>query len=77
MKSEKELFNLAKMYVMSESELQKPLLEYELEEVKENMKKIRNTIFEKGYDVNKFIYYQQMYKEMSIAEYFEFIKTLE
>ena len=77
MKSEKELFNLAKMYVMSESELQKPLLEYELEEVKENMKEIRNTIFKKGYDVNKFLHYQQMYKEMSIAEYFEFIKTLE
>ncbi len=77
MKSEKELFNLAKMYVMSESELQKPLLEYELEEVKEDMQEIRNTILEKGYDLNKFIHYQQMYKEMSIAEYFEFIKTLE
>lgn len=77
MKSEKELFNIAKKYVMSESELQKLLLEYELEEVKEDMKEIRNTILKKGYDVNKFMQYQQMYKEMSIAEYFEFIKTLE
>ncbi len=77
MKNEKELFNLAKMYVMSESELQKPLSEFELEEVKENMQEIRNTILKKGYDINKFMHYQQMYKEMSIAEYFEFIKTLE
>ncbi len=77
MQSEKELFNLAKMYVMLEGELQKSLPEYELEEVKENMEEIRNTILEKGYDVDKFVQYQQMYKEMSIGEYFEFIKTLE
>lgn len=77
MRSEKELFNLAKMYVMLEGELQKPLPEYESEEVKENMEEVRNTILEKGYDVNKFMHYQQMYKDMSVREYFEFIKTLE
>lgn len=76
MKSEKELFNLAKSYVMLDREFQRALPEYELEEIKENIEEIRNTILEKGYDVDKFVHYQQMYKEMSIGEYFEFIKTL-
>lgn len=77
MKSEKELFNLAKMYVMLSNELDKELPSFEFDEVKENMEEIRNTILEKGYDVNKFMHYQQMYREMGIGEYFEFIKTLE
>ena len=77
MKSEKELFELAKMYVMLDRELQRPLPEYELEEIKESMEGIRNTLLEKGYDVNEFMHYQQLYKDMSIGEYFEFIKTLQ
>lgn len=77
MRSEKGLFNLAKMYVMLEQEFDKPLTDFELEEIKENMDGIRNTILEKDYDVNKFTHYQQIYREMSVAEYFEFIKTLE
>ena len=77
MRSEKELFNLAKMYVMLSNELDRELSGFEYDEVKENMEEIRNTILEKGYDVNKFMHYQQLYREMSIAEYFEFIKTLE
>ena len=77
MKSEKELFELAKMYVMLDRELQRPLPEYELEEIKESMEGIRNALLEKQYDVDKFIHYQQLYKEMSIGEYFEFIKTLQ
>lgn len=77
MKNEKELFELAKMYVMLSDELNKELLSFEFDEVKENMEQIRNTILVKGYDVNKFMHYQQMYREMSIGEYFEFIKTLE
>ena len=77
MKSEKELFELAKMYVMLDRELQRPLPEYELEEIKESMEGIRNALLEKKYDVDKFIHYQQLYKEMSIGEYFEFIKTLQ
>lgn len=77
MKSEKELFNLAKMYVMLSNELDKELPSFEFDEVKENMEEIRNTILEKGYDVNKFMHYQQLYREMSIGEYFEFIKTLQ
>lgn len=76
MKSEKELFNLAKSYVMLESELDKPLREYEIEEVKDCMKEIRNTLLEKNYDVNTFNHYRELYKTMSIGEYFEFVKTL-
>lgn len=77
MKSEKELFELAKMYVMLDLEFQRPLPEYEAEEIKESMQNIRNTLLKKGYDVNTFMHYQQLYKEMTIGEYFEFIKTLE
>lgn len=77
MKSEKELFELAKMYVMIDRDLNRELSDFEYEELKEHADKIRNTLLEKGYDVNKFMHYQQLYREMSIGEYFEFIKTLE
>ena len=76
MNIEKELIELAKMYVMLSEELNKELLEYELEEVKEELEKIRNVILKKNYDIDKFVHYQRLYKEMSIGEYFEFIKTL-
>lgn len=76
MKSEKELFNLAKSYVMLESELDKLLREYEIEEIKEGMEHIRNTLLEKNYDVDKFNHYKELYKTMSIGEYFEFVKAL-
>lgn len=76
MKSEKELFNLAKSYVMLESELDKPLREYEIEEVKESMEEIRNVLLKKSYDIDMFNHYRELYKTMSIGEYFEFIKTL-
>lgn len=77
MKCEKELFNLAKSYVMLSDEIQKLIPEYDLDEIKESMEKIRDTLLEKNYDVHKFVHYQQLYKEMTIGEYFEFIKTLE
>ena len=77
MKSEKELFELAKMYVMLDREFERPLPEYEVEEIKESMANIRNTLLQKGYDVNTFMHYQKLYREMSIGEYFEFIKTLQ
>lgn len=77
MKSEKELFDLAKQYVMLDNELQKDRLpEYELDEIKEGLEKIRNIILSKGYDVDKFVEFQAMYREMTIVEYFDFIKTL-
>ena len=76
MKSEKELFNLAKSYVMLESELDKPLREYEIGEVKESMEEIRNVLLKKSYDIDQFNHYRELYKTLSISEYFEFIKTL-
>lgn len=76
MNSEKELFNLAKHYVMLSEEFKKELPEYELEEVKEELEKIRDTLLEKKYDIEKFVYFQQLYKEMNIQDYYEFIKTL-
>lgn len=78
MKSEKELFDLARHMFHINIDLSKETINsFEREELKEKANEIRNTLLEKGYDVNKFMHYQQMYKEMSIGEYFEFIKTLE
>lgn len=74
MKSDKELFELAKDYVMLIDLYVKDRL-YQ-EEFKEDMEKIRNTILKKGYDIDKFVEYQELYRNMSIAEYYDFIKTL-
>ncbi len=76
MKSDKELFKLARLYVALDVEFQKAY-DYEKDEIKEGLEDIRNTLLRKGYDVDKFVYYQQLYKTMTIGEYFEFIKTLE
>lgn len=76
MKSEKELFNLAKQYVMLSEEFNKELPEHEVDEIKSELEKIRDILFKKRYNVDKFVEYQQLYKQMSVSEYFEFIKTL-
>lgn len=76
MKSDKELFELAKMYVMLSDEFKKELPEYELDEVKEELEKIRDVLFQKNYDVEKFVEYQQLYKNMDVQEYFDFVKHL-
>ena len=76
MKSDKELFKLARLYVGLNDEFQKAP-DYEKDEIKEGLEDIRNTLLTKGYDVDKFVYFQQLYKTMTIGEYFEFIKTLE
>ena len=76
MKSDKELFDLAKQYVMLSEEFKKELPEYELDEIKKELEGIRDVLFQKGYDVDKFVYYQQIYKKMTMNEYFEFVKTL-
>lgn len=76
MKSDKELFELAKMYVMLSDEFEKELPEYELEEVKDELEKIRDVLFQKSYDVDKFVEYQYLYKNMSVQDYYDFIKTL-
>lgn len=78
MKSDKELFGLAQMYVTLEKEYAKAT-EYDLHdlsEIKKGLENISNTLFQKGYDVDKFIHYQQLYRTMTIKEYMEFIKTL-
>lgn len=74
MKSDKELFKLARQYVMLMDLYRKARLDNE--EFKEHMDKIRNEVLEKGYDIDKFVEYQNLYREMTIAEYYEFIKTL-
>ena len=79
MKSEKELFGLAQMYVGLEREYEKASEYdlYELDEIKKALENVRSTLFQKGYDIDKFIHYQHLYKTMSIGEYIEFVKTLE
>lgn len=74
MNSDKDLFNLAKDYVMLIDLYAKDRL-YQ-EEFKEEMEKIRNTVLKKGYNIDKFVEYQELYRNMSIAEYYEFVKTL-
>ena len=78
MRSEKELFRLAQMYVGLEEQFNRASqYEYELDEIKSELANIRNILLKKGYDVDEFVYYQQLYKTMTIKEYSEFIKTLE
>lgn len=74
MNSDKELFKLARHYVMLIDSFEKATL-YD-EEFAEEMEKIRNEVLEKRYDIDKFVEFQKMYREMTIAEYYEFIKTL-
>ena len=79
MKNDKELFGLAQMYVTLEKEFVKAS-EYDLHnlnEIKKGLENISNTLFQKGYDIDKFIHYQHLYRTMTIKEYMEFIKTLE
>lgn len=76
MRSEKELFKLAQMYVGLEEQFNRAS-PYELDEIKSELENIRNILFKKGYDVDEFVEYQKLYKKMSVGEYMEFIKTLE
>ena len=77
MRSEKELFALAKDMVFIKNTLQGNTNEMVREELHEEAAKIRNTLLKKNYDVNTFLHYKEIYKEMTIAEYYEFLKTLE
>lgn len=78
MKSEKELFDLARLMFHINLDLSKETINsFEREELKEKANEIRNTLLKKGYDTNEFMRYQELYSKMSIPEYFEFIKTLE
>lgn len=77
MRSEKELFKLATDMSFIEDKLQENIDEFTREELIEEAGKIRNILFKKNYDVNMFLYYKDLYKTLSVAEYYEFIKTLE
>lgn len=77
MNSDKELFDLAKRYAHLEDQFQIAAIEFEIEEIKEAMEEILNILFEKRYSAEKFVHYKKIYKEMTIGEYLEFVKTLE
>ena len=77
MKSEKELFKLATDMSFIEDKLQEDVNEMVRDELIEEAARIRNILFKKNYDVNMFLYYKDLYKTLSVAEYYEFIKTLE
>ena len=78
MRSEKELFGLAQMYVGLEEQFKRASgYEYEIDEIKSELENIRNILLKKGYDVDEFIHYQELYKTMTIKEYMEFLKTLD
>lgn len=74
MNNDKELFKLARHYVMLIDSFEKATL-YD-DEFEEEMEKIRNEVLEKRYDIDKFVEYQNLYREMTVAEYFEFINKL-
>lgn len=75
MNGDKELFGLARNYVMLIDLFEKARVDDE--EFKEHMEKIRNEVLEKGYDVDKFVEYQKIYRKLSVKEYYDFIKTLD
>lgn len=75
MKGDRDLFNLAKNYVMVFDLYARARVNNE--EFAEEMDKIRNEVLRKGYDIDKFVEYQNLYRELSIKDYYEFIKTLD
>lgn len=77
MKSEKELFRLAKDMAFIEDTLQENINEMTREELTDEAKRIREVLLEKNYDVNTFLYYKDLYKSMTIDEYYNFINALE
>lgn len=76
MRSEKELFKLAKDMVFIEDKLQDCYNEMIREELKEEAARIRRILLEKNYDVDTFLHYKDLYKTMTIEEYYEFLKLL-
>lgn len=75
MKGDRELFNLAKNYVMLFDLYERARVNNE--EFAEEMDKIRNEVLKKGYSIDKFVEYQSLYRKLSIKDYYEFIKTLD
>jgi len=75
MGNNRDLFNLAKNYVMVFDLYARARVNNE--EFAEEMDKIRNEVLQKGYNIDKFVEYQDLYRKLSVAEYYEFIKTLD
>lgn len=75
MKSDRELFKLAKNYVMLIDLYERDRVNNE--EFAEHMEEIRNEVLEKGYNIDKFVEYQDLYRKLTVTEYYEFIKTLD
>lgn len=76
MRSEKELFRLAKDMVFIEDKLQEDCNEMVREELTEEAARIRKVLLEKNYDVNTFLHYKDLYKAMTVEEYIEFVRFL-
>lgn len=75
MSNDRDLFNLAKNYVMVFDLYERDRINNE--EFAEEMDKIRNEVLRKGYNIDKFVEYQDLYRKLTVAEYYEFIKTLD
>lgn len=76
MRSEKELFRLAKDMVFIEDKLQEGCNSMVWEELTEEAARIRRILLEKNYDLNTFLHYKDLYKTMTVHEYYDFIKIL-
>lgn len=78
MRSERELFKLATDMSFINDKLQDERTnDFDREELIEEANKIRDVLFKKNYDVNTFLHYQEIYKKMSVKEYYEFLDTLD
>lgn len=78
MKSDKELFSLARQMVFINDSIQRGNVnEFEREELFEEGNRIRNVLLKKEYDVNKFVHYQELHKTMTVGEYIKFVQSLE
>lgn len=77
MKSEKELFKLAKDMVFIEDKLRVNVSELMREELTLAAAEIRAELLKKGYDVDTFNYYKEIYPKMTVNEYYAFLDSLE
>ena len=75
MSNNRDLFNLAKNYVMALDLYERARVNNE--EFAEEMDNIRNEVLRKGYNIDKFVEFQELYRKLSVTEYYQFIKTLD
>ena len=75
MNRDKELFKLARNYVMITELFVKARIEDK--KFEEEIDKIEKIVLENGYDIDKFVEYKKMCRGMSVTKYNEFLKTLD